>query len=131
MPPSPCPVYMPHPQANVDEGIQMSGTANEGDANALEAAAADMASAAASLVSLERDIMTMTANGAGGADLATKQAERAEASSLLERRMAAMEAILTSRRKLMEVPLPQEQKVPDIFQPPPVGAHGNGGLVQR
>lgn len=58
--------------------------------------------------------------GADSAALAAKQAERSEASSLLERRMAAMEAILTSRRKLLEAPPPPEEKIPDIFQPPPV-----------
>ena len=72
---------------------------------------------------MERDILAMLANAADVAALAAKQAERAEASSLLERRMAAMEAILVSRRKLLEAPLPEAQqapRIPDFFQPPPV-----------
>lgn len=51
---------------------------------------------------------------------ASLQAERAEASSLLERRMAAMEAILIARRKLLEAPPPPAEAIPAIFQPPPV-----------
>ncbi|GAB4823092.1 hypothetical protein N2152v2_010138 [Parachlorella kessleri] len=120
--------------ATMDEDdSQVTAIASEGDAAALESAANEMASAATRLVSVERDILAMLANAADVAALAAKQSERAEASSLLERRMAAMEAILVSRRKLLEAPLPEAQqapRIPDFFQPPPVKttgpAAGNG-----
>jgi alpha-amylase len=86
---------------------------------ALEGAAAEMAGAAAALVSAERDLIAMVANGADDVALSTKQAERAEASSQLERKMAAMQAILTSRRKLMEAPKAAVPALPSFLQPPP------------
>lgn len=73
------------------------------DANALENAAAEMAQAAAALVAMEREIVTLAASGADATMLAAKAGERSEASALLERKMAAMEAVLTARRKSIEL----------------------------
>lgn len=56
-----------------DEEKTLTSVASEGDASALETTAADMAAAAAALVSVERDLIAMQANGADGAGLAAKQ----------------------------------------------------------
>lgn len=90
----------------------------QGDAAALEVAAQEMAGAAAALVGLEREIIALSAAGAGAAEVASKQNERAEASAVLERKMAAMEAILTSRRQVMEAPAEPDEQIPSFFQPP-------------
>lgn len=93
---------------------------------ALETAAAEMADAAALLVSAERDLIAMVSNEADSLTLSTKQAERAEASSRLERKMGAMQAILSSRRMLLEVVKPAEPAIPTFMQPPPVNTTGPG-----
>jgi hypothetical protein len=54
------------------------------------------------------------------------QAQRSEASALLERKMAAMEALLTSRRSLLEAPPPAEAALPAFMQPPPSPAKTGG-----
>lgn len=56
-----------------DEEKTLTSVASEGDASALETTAAEMAAAAAALVSVERDLIAMQANGADGAGLAAKQ----------------------------------------------------------
>lgn len=48
------------------------------------------------------------------------QAERAEAASLLERRLAAMEALLTARRQTLAVAVEEAAPaLPAFMQPPP------------
>jgi hypothetical protein len=54
-----------------------------------------MAAAASALVSIERGMLALAGDGLDAQALATRQKERAEAASLLERRMSAMEALLT------------------------------------
>lgn len=96
-------------------------TGAEGDAAALELAAAEMAQAAAQLVAVEREVkaaaelLLAAETGGAGAQrtsasfsmsnpvalrgaLAAAESRRAEAAAQLERRMAAMEAVLASRR---------------------------------
>lgn len=57
-----------------------------------------MAEAAAALVSIERELAVLAAGSADPLLLSTKEADRAEAAAQLERRMAAMQAVLASRR---------------------------------
>ncbi len=48
------------------------------------------------------------------------QAERSEAASLLERRLAAIEALLTARRQVAVAAVETvEPSLPDFMQPPP------------
>ncbi|KAK9829872.1 hypothetical protein WJX72_008358 [[Myrmecia] bisecta] len=75
-----------------------SSGALEGDAAALELAAAEMAQAAANLVQIERAIVELVATGSDPTQLNAIEAERTEAAALLERRMAAMQAVLAGRR---------------------------------
>jgi len=81
--------------------LSTTPAALEGDAAALELAAAEMAQAAANLVSLEREIIEVAA---ADGDTETREAARAEAAALLERRMAAMEAVLAARRSAIDHP---------------------------
>jgi len=81
-------------------------TGAEGDAAALELAAAEMAQAAAQLVAVEREVKGAPA-GAGGDGA---RARRAEAAAVLERRMAAMEAVLASRRSAVAVAAPEPER---------------------
>lgn len=57
-----------------------------------------MAEAAAALVSIERTLAAMAAGESDPLLMSTKEADRAEAAAQLERRMAAMQAVLASRR---------------------------------
>ena len=103
-------------------------TGAKGDAAALELAAAEMAQAAAQLVAVEREVqaaadllLAAEAGGAGAqrssasfsmsnpvalkAALDAAESRRAEAAAQLERRMAAMEAVLASRRAAADASL--------------------------
>jgi len=78
-------------------------------AAALELAAAEMAQAAASLVTVERMAAELANQAIANPDddtllgrLNMQEEARVEASAVLERRMAAMEAALASRRQLKE-----------------------------
>lgn len=104
----------------VEESSPTSVISTEGDVSALETAAAEMAQAANALVGLERDIISLASSMVDPAMLSVKQVERAEASSLLERKMAAMEAILTSRRTVIEQAKAVEPALPSFLQPPPL-----------
>mmetsp|Transcript_14532 Transcript_14532/g.31123 ORF Transcript_14532/g.31123 Transcript_14532/m.31123 type:complete len:586 (-) Transcript_14532:7-1764(-) len=119
-------------------------------AAALELAAAEMAQAAAVLVSMERFSAELALELEGKPEdealqlkMIAQEEARLEASAVLERRMAAMEAALASRRQLkMELqeisvpePSPEEVKrepafggapVPDFMQPPPTVGTGPG-----
>lgn len=116
--------------AVVDE-VPMAGAASAEDANELERAAQEMAEAAAALVRAEREFLASVEKSVDEATMLMKQTERGEASSMLERKMAAMEAILISRRTQMELAA-KKAAAPDIpafFKPPtkPTGpAAGNG-----
>lgn len=106
--------------AEAPSDVAQSTVASEGDVSALESAAAEMALAASNLVALERELISLMAQGADQAVLDLKYAERGEASSLLERRMAAMEAIITSRRALVEqAKEAAKPAMPAFFTPPP------------
>lgn len=62
------------------------------------------------------------------------QAERSEAASLLERRLAAIEALLTARRQVAAAAVETvEPSLPDFMQPPPtVGwVPGLGGSCRQ
>eukprot|EP00889_Picochlorum_renovo_P002336 jgi/Picre1/29366/NNA_004756.t1 len=103
----------------------------ESDIVALEAAAAEMANAAAELVSIEREIIGVMAEGPSEV-IEEKQLERAEANSMLERKISALEAILATRRTLMEKAEKEVAKetIPEYLMPPPISttgpAAGNG-----
>ncbi|CAL5221418.1 g3605 [Coccomyxa viridis] len=88
------------------------GSAREGDAVALEVAAAEMAQAASTLVAIERTIMSLSEKGADTTALVAKETERAEAAAQLERRMAAMEAVLAARRTPVAEAKPEAARGP-------------------
>ncbi len=103
----------------------------ESDIIALEAAAGEMARAAAELVSIEKGIITQVSQDASPETIESMQIERAEANSLLERKISALEAILTTRRTLMEKSeIVKKETIPDYLMPPPISttgpAAGNG-----
>lgn len=77
----------------------------QGSAASLELAAAEMAQAAATLVQLERDILASPLESTDVEFVVTEQA-RAEAAAVLERKMAAMEAVLAARRQQKSTPAP-------------------------
>ena len=60
------------------------------------------------------------------------QAERAEAASMLERRLAAIEALLTARRQVAAVAVVKvaEPALPDFMKPPPTVRAQSGGLCR-
>lgn len=87
-----------------------SNTSAQNDAASLELAAAELAQAAAELVAIERDIMKLAKKNADATSLAVKESLRSEAAASLERKMAAMEAVLTARRAIHAGPVePPEQ----------------------
>lgn len=113
-------IYGVHAEAEVKR-LRPLSTGQEGDAAALELAAAEMAQAAAQLVAVEREVkaaaelLLAAESGGAGAQrssasfsmsnpvalktaLDAAESRRAEAAAMLERRMAAMEAVLASRR---------------------------------
>jgi len=123
--------------AEVQRLRPLAGSATEAAANQLELAAAEMAQAAASLVTLERDISNavaelVTLRGDAGedpvklADIKAREggvqeleSRRSEAAAVLERRMAAMEAALAARRS------------PDMTAIAPAEAAHGGGAEGR
>lgn len=97
------------------EAQMLSQRASESTTAALELAAAEMATAAANLVAMEREISQLqSANVDGIADNAIleREVQRAESAAVLERRMAAMEAALAARKvpEAMITPLPSFQR---------------------
>mmetsp|Transcript_30415 Transcript_30415/g.76674 ORF Transcript_30415/g.76674 Transcript_30415/m.76674 type:complete len:713 (+) Transcript_30415:508-2646(+) len=83
-----------------------------GPSAALELAAAEMSQAAANLVAVEREMMGLIKKEEMTEDvLKEKESKRAEAATLLERRMAAMDAALKSMRapQLAEKPSQEER----------------------
>lgn len=87
--------------AEVQRLRPLSGAAEaQNEAAALELAAAEMAAAAADLVMLEKEMIKMHKKGADSDLLAQRESARAEAAASLERKMAAMEAVLAARRAL-------------------------------
>lgn len=108
---------------DVDERV-LRAMPSEADAGALEQAAHDMVEAADALVRAERELVA-AGEGADQSSLSAKQAARYELSSQLERRMAALEAILTSRREQLERAMREATApVPDFFKPPSVSTTG-------
>ena len=102
---------------------------SEADAAALEVAASEMAEAAASLVCIERELTKEPITDPN--TLRLKQLERSEASSRLERKMEAMQALLTGRRTQMEQAVKKATpQLPAFLEPPPIKptgpAAGNG-----
>jgi len=84
----------------------LGGTMSTADATNLELAAAEMASAAAQFVALEKEMEKLQAKKADSGVISVKEAARQEAAALLERKMAAMEAVLASRRTFLAAPEP-------------------------
>ena len=112
--------------AVIDE-VAVTTAASLEDANALERAAVEMADAASALVKAEREFLAVAETKADGASLLVKQTERGEASSMLERKMAAMQAILINRRTQMELEAKKATEVqgmPAFLQPPPTKPSG-------
>ena len=110
--------------------IQLDDTSTivrESDIVALESAAAEMAKAAADLVGIERGIIQeVSIETASSETIERMQIERAEANSKLERKISALEAILTTRRALIEKSMEQMKKdaIPDFLMPPPISTTG-------
>ncbi|DBA79186.1 hypothetical protein WJX77_000073 [Trebouxia sp. C0004] len=78
--------------------IRQSAGQLQGGASALETAAAEMQQAASSLVAIERSIGELSEQGAESSAFTEAEVKRAEAAALLERRMAAMQAVMAARR---------------------------------
>jgi alpha-amylase len=96
----------------------------QGSARQLELAAAEMAQAAANLVQLERDIVSSPLESTD-TELLDIEQSRKEAAAVLERKMAAMEAVLAARRKPAPPPKidfkmaePMAAKMQQLMQPP-------------
>lgn len=126
-------------QMRSDDGlINAEEAAARGEAAAaLELAAAEMAQAAAALVTVERAAAELANQAIADPNdeslinrLNMQEEARVEASAVLERRMAAMEAALASRRQLKEalrmaqqnataapVPVPERSEVMTFTQP--------------
>jgi len=83
---------------------ELSGVAAKGEVSSLELTAAEMAQAAANLVAQEREILDLQSKGADQRVLTVKEAGRREAAAVLERKMSAMEALLTTRRTISTEP---------------------------
>jgi alpha-amylase len=122
-----------HGIAEADPSGKLSAMpASEVDTTVLENAANEVGEAAAALISLERELLTLQDSPDEGASMAVKQADRAEAASRLERRLAALQAVLTSRRsQMLEIVKEAEPpSIPDFMAPPPKlttgPAAGNG-----
>ena len=112
------------------DSVNIRVVASEGDTDALEITAMEMAAAATQLVAIERDLIVLTSDGTDPQALAARQQDRAEASVLLERRMAAMEAILAARRQILEAQIQLEEakpKIPDFMIAPPPPAIKTAG----
>ena len=90
--------------AEVERLKPLTGANSQNDVQALELSAAEMAQAAAELVAKEREIISLRGRNADGKVLAAKETARAEASAVLERKMAAMEAVLAARRTILAEP---------------------------
>ncbi|KXZ47781.1 hypothetical protein GPECTOR_33g663 [Gonium pectorale] len=108
--------------AEVERLRPLRGQAASNDVDALELAAAEMAAAAAELVATEREIIALRTDSADSRLLQAKEAARTEAAAGLERKMAAMQAVLAARRNLAAVekekPKSQAEKLLDTLKPP-------------
>lgn len=94
-----------------------SSSVGEGSALQLEIAAAEMATAAAGLVALERELSDMKSadiEGIAENAILEKEVLRQEAAAVLERRMAAMEAVLAARKNVL---LPEGGAVTPSYTP--------------
>lgn len=92
----------------------------QGDAEQLELAAAEMAQSAATLVQLERELVSLPSDTDGDLRQERLQA-RMEAAALLERKMAAMEAVLAARRSPADIVSPQpKEEVREVEEAPQV-----------
>uniref|UniRef100_A0A061QGW0 alpha-amylase n=1 Tax=Tetraselmis sp. GSL018 TaxID=582737 RepID=A0A061QGW0_9CHLO len=97
--------------AEVERLRPLSEQNGDNSAAALELAAAEMSQAAANLVSIERDIIAMMKDGsAAESAIGEKEKQRAEATSLLERQMAAMEAAMKKLRAPREAEKPPQEE---------------------
>jgi len=84
------------------ERLRPLGSAESQDEVAtLELAAAEMAQAAAELVAVEREILTLRDAAADSTKLAAREVLRTETAALLERRISAMEAVMAARRTVL------------------------------
>jgi len=106
------------------------GAASQSEVQTLELAAAEMAQAAAELVAKEREILNLRTKGADARTLSARETQRAEAAAALERKMAAMEAVLAARRTILAEPeAKKEQASASIMETmkPPMGARATAG----
>ncbi|KAK9843998.1 hypothetical protein WJX81_001575 [Elliptochloris bilobata] len=93
--------------------VGLRGPLREGSASDIEAAAADMAAAASALVIIERELAAMVAKQPQDkAAIAGRETERTEAAAQLERKMAAMEAVLAARRQPIQEAKPEAARGP-------------------
>ena len=99
----------------------------QGEAAALELAAAEMAQAAARLVEAER--RCAAARPRDAAAVAATQAIRTEAAAQLERRMAAMEAVLAARRTVAVAAPPEALELEAFGTLAPMEGLGAGGRL--
>ncbi|GIM08991.1 hypothetical protein Vretimale_12884 [Volvox reticuliferus] len=107
--------------AEVERLKPLKGQAAQNEVDSLELAAAEMAAAAAELVATEREIIKLRATNADLRLVQAKEAVRTEAAAGLERKMAAMQAVLAARRNLAAIPEKQKsqaEKLLDTLKPP-------------
>lgn len=113
--------------AAVDVGDLSSIVCSESDAAAFEVAASEIVEAAAALASAERALSSLLSGNADELMLRNRQIVRGEASSRLERKMEAMQAMLTSRRAQIELAAKKAApSLPAFLQPPPAKPTGPG-----
>ncbi|GLI71249.1 hypothetical protein VaNZ11_016372 [Volvox africanus] len=107
--------------AEVERLKPLKGQAAQNEVDSLELAAAEMAAAAAELVATEREIIKLRTTNADLRLVQAKEAVRTEAAAGLERKMAAMQAVLAARRNLAAIPEKQKsqaEKLLDTLKPP-------------
>jgi len=90
------------------------------------------AQVAAELVATERDILALRAKGGDAKVIAAREAMRAESASALERKMAAMQAVMAARRTVLveaETAAPQSkaEQIMEQFKPPAMVSQAVGG----
>lgn len=95
-----------------------SGDFAQGDVQVLELTAAEMAQTAAELVAKEREILQLRQKNADAKIIAAKEAARAEAAAMLERKMSAMEAVLAARRAVVVEEKPKAETLLEKLKPP-------------
>lgn len=88
-------------EAGIDPALAESATT-------LELAAAELAAAAGQLVAVERTLLQSAGEGAAAGPLETLTNDREEATAVLERKMAAMQALMASRKNVGVKPMEKD-----------------------